>query len=58
MARKVTFAVRLEQDERKVMTGEHARAVVDLDRFLAASQAGDAGTGGGAAGQRARRGPR
>ena len=40
--RKVTFAVCLEQDERKVMTGEHARAVVDLDRFLA-GRSGDAG---------------
>ena len=32
--RKVTFAVRLAQDGREVMTGEHVRAVVDLGRFL------------------------
>ena len=32
--RRVTFAVRLEQDGREVMTGEHVRAVVDLARFL------------------------
>ena len=32
--RKVTFAVRLEQDGREVMIGEHVRAVVDLARFL------------------------
>ena len=32
--RKVAFAVRLEQDGREVMTGEHVRAVVDLARFL------------------------
>lgn len=31
--RKVVFAVRLEQDGREVMTGEHIRAVVDLARF-------------------------
>ena len=32
--RKVTFSVRLEQDGREVMTGEHVRAVVELTRFL------------------------
>ena len=32
--RKVTFAVRLEQDGREVMIGEHVRVVVDLARFL------------------------
>ena len=32
--RRITFAVRLEQDGREVMTGEHVRAVVYLDRFL------------------------
>ena len=32
--RKVTFAVRLEQDGREVMVGEHVRVVVDLARFL------------------------
>ncbi len=32
--RKVVFSVRLEQDGREVMTGEHTRAVVDLERFL------------------------
>ena len=32
--RRVAFAVRLEQDGREVMTGEHVRAVVDLARFL------------------------
>lgn len=32
--RRVAFAVRLEQDGREVMTGEHVRAVVDLSRFL------------------------
>ena len=32
--RKVTFAVRLTQDGREVMTGEHVRAIVDLPRFL------------------------
>ena len=32
--RQVTFAVRLAQDGRDVMTGEHVRAVVDLARFL------------------------
>ena len=32
--RKVTFAMRLEQDGREVMTGEHVRAIVDLARFL------------------------
>ena len=32
--RRVTFAVRLEQDGRQVMNGEHVRAVVDLARFL------------------------
>ena len=32
--RRITFAVRLVQDGREVMTGEHARAVVDLARFL------------------------
>ena len=32
--RKVTFAVRLAQDGREVMIGEHVRAVVDLARFL------------------------
>ena len=43
--RKVKFAVRLEQDGREVMTGEHVRAVVDLERFLRS----DAGSGGAAA---------
>lgn len=32
--RRVAFAVRLEQDGREVMTGEHVRAAVDLARFL------------------------
>ena len=32
--RRVTFAVRLEQDGREMMAGEHVRAVVDLARFL------------------------
>lgn len=32
--RKVTFAVRLEQDGREVMVGEHVRAIVDLERLL------------------------
>lgn len=32
--RKVALAVRLEQDGREVMVGEHVRAVVDLGRFL------------------------
>ena len=31
--RRITFAVRLEQDGREVMTGEHGRAVVELARF-------------------------
>ena len=34
--RQVTFSVRLAQDGRDVMTGEHVRAVVDLARFLGA----------------------
>ena len=38
--RKVTFAVRLEQDGREVMTGEHVRAIVDLARFLAGRRGG------------------
>ena len=32
--RQVTFSVRLMQDGRYVMTGEHVRAAVDLARFL------------------------
>jgi len=32
--RKVTFSVRVEQDGREVMVGEHVRAVVDLARLL------------------------
>ena len=32
--RRIAFAVRLEQDGRQVMTGEHVRVVVDLARFL------------------------
>ena len=44
--RRLAFAVRLEQDGREVMTGEHVRAVVDLDRFLG-GRAGDAGPLGG-----------
>ena len=32
--RRVTFSVRLVQDGRDVMTGEHVRAAVDLARFL------------------------
>ena len=32
--RRVSFAVRLEQDGRELMTGEHVRAAVDLARFL------------------------
>ena len=32
--RKVTFAVRLEQDGREVMAGDHVRAIVDLARLL------------------------
>ena len=32
--RKVTFAVRLEQDGREVMVGEHIRAIVNLDRLM------------------------
>lgn len=32
--RKVSFMVRLEQGGREVMTGEHVRAVVGLERFL------------------------
>lgn len=32
--RKVTFTVRLEQEGRAVMDGEHVRAAVDLERFL------------------------
>ena len=39
--RRVSFAVRLEQDGRELMTGEHVRAAVDLARFLG-------GHGGGA----------
>ena len=31
---RVSFAVRLEQDGRELMTGEHVRAAVDLARFL------------------------
>ena len=34
--RQVTFSVRLAQDGRDVMTGEHVRSVVDLARFLGA----------------------
>ena len=34
--RRVTFSVRLVQDGRDVMTGEHVRAAVDLARFLGA----------------------
>ena len=34
--RQVTFSVRLVQDGRDVMTGEHVRAAVDLARFLGA----------------------
>ena len=34
--RRVTFSVRLVQDGREVMTGEHVRAAVDLARFLGA----------------------
>jgi len=41
--RKVSFTVRLEQGGREVMTGEHVRAVVDLERFLRGS-AENAGT--------------
>ena len=40
--RRIAFAVRLEQDAREVMTGEHVRTVVDLDRFLG-GRTGDAG---------------
>lgn len=48
--RKVTFAVRLEQDGREVMAGEHVRAVVELARFLrsraeSAGSATEASTG-------------
>ena len=32
--RRIAFAMRLEQDGREVMTGEHVRAIVDLARFL------------------------
>ena len=32
--RRVSFAVRLEQDGRELMTGAHVRAAVDLARFL------------------------
>ncbi|MBC6439535.1 MAG: DsbA family protein [Rhodospirillales bacterium] len=32
--RKISFGVRLEQDGREVMRGEHIRAVIDLERFL------------------------
>ena len=38
--RKVTFALRLEQDGREVMTGEHVRAIVDLARFLDSRRGG------------------
>ena len=38
--RKVGFEVRLEQDGREVMTGEHVRAVVDLARFLDSPRGG------------------
>ena len=38
--RRVTFVVRLEQDGREVMTGEHVRAVVDLARFLGGRSGG------------------
>ena len=38
--RRVAFAVRLEQDGREVMTGEHVRAVVDLARFLGSRPSG------------------
>ena len=33
--RKVTFRVRVTQEGRDVMTGEHVRAIVDLERLLA-----------------------
>jgi 2-hydroxychromene-2-carboxylate isomerase/predicted thioesterase len=33
--RKVTFRVRVEQDGRTVMAGEHVRAIIDLGRLLA-----------------------
>ena len=32
--RRFTFRVNAEQDGRPVMTGEHERALVDLERFL------------------------
>ena len=41
--RRIAFAVRLEQDGREVMTGEHVRVIVDLDRFLG-GRTGDAGS--------------
>ncbi len=36
--RRVTFAVAARQDGREVMTGEHHRSVVSLDRFLEGAQ--------------------
>jgi predicted thioesterase len=33
--RRFTFAVQARQDGREIMTGEHVRALVHLDRFLA-----------------------
>ena len=40
--RKVTFAVRVEQDGREVMIGEHVRAVVDRARFSGRTEAAGA----------------
>ena len=42
--RRVAFAVRLEQDGREVMLGEHVRAVVDLSRFLDGRHKGERAT--------------
>lgn len=42
--RKLTFSVEVEQDGRRIMTGEHVRATVRLDTFLGGK--GDAATPG------------
>lgn len=43
--RKLTFDVDVEQDGRKVMTGEHIRAVVNLETFLGGETSEPSGSG-------------
>ena len=47
--RRLTFNIEVEQDGRAIMTGEHVRAVVALDRFLKAAELKTAPKHGGPA---------